>query len=110
MGRVLIAVAVTLIVAASAFAQTGDVARGEKLYTSEKCMVCHAIGGKGNARGALDGVGSKLSAEDIRLWLVDPQGMTAKTKAARRPVMRDYKHLSTEDIDGLVAYMLSLKK
>ena len=85
-------------------------ARGEKLYVDQKCALCHSIGGKGNVKGPLDGVGSKLSPEEIRQWLVDPKAMTAKTKAERKPPMRSYATLPKEDVDALVAYMSSLKK
>jgi hypothetical protein len=36
--------------------------------------------------------------------------MTEKTKAERKPPMRAYPNLPAEDVDALVAYMLSLKK
>jgi hypothetical protein len=58
----------------------------------------------------LDDVGSRLTAEEIRMWLVDPAEMTKKTNAARKPAMRAYPKLAKEDLDGLVAYMSSLKK
>jgi mono/diheme cytochrome c family protein len=86
------------------------VARGMAVYQAQKCMVCHAIDGKGNAKGPLDSVGSRLSAEEIRAWMVDPADMTAKTKAERKPVMRSYPKLPVEDLDALVAYLVSLKK
>ena len=100
-----------LSVAGVASVAAQDAAHGEKVYAAQKCSVCHSIAGKGNAKGALDGVGSKLSADEIRQWIVDPVAMTAKTKAARKPVMpAKYKSLPKEDLDGLVAYMVSLKK
>jgi hypothetical protein len=71
--------------------------------------VCHAIAGKGNAKGPLDAVGSTLSADDIRAWIVDAKGMTAKTNAPRKPVMRTYT-LPKDDVDALVAYLSTLKK
>ncbi len=37
-------------------------AAGEKVYADQKCSVCHSIAGKGNAKGPLDDVGSRLSA------------------------------------------------
>lgn len=98
-----------LLPAGAAFAQSG-VERGQKVYAAEKCVVCHAVGGVGNRRGALDEVGSKLSAAEIRQWIVDAPAMTAKTNATRKPVMKSYAHLSKEDVDGLVAYMQSLTK
>jgi cytochrome c1 len=44
------------------------------------------------------------------MWIVSPAEMTKKTKAERKPPMRAYPNLSKEDVDALVAYMLSLKK
>jgi mono/diheme cytochrome c family protein len=101
--------AIVLMTAAAASAQ-GTVDRGQKVYAAEKCSVCHSIAGVGNKRGALDEVGSKLSAEETRQWLTNAAEMTAKTKATRKPVMKSYAHLSKDDVDGLVAYMQSLKK
>jgi mono/diheme cytochrome c family protein len=60
-------------------------ARGEKVYADQKCSLCHSIVGKGNAKDALDGVGSKLSEADIRAWITDAAGMTTKTGATRKP-------------------------
>ena len=71
-------------------------------------LVAH-VAGKGNAKGPLDNVGAKLKADEIREWIVDAPGMTAKTKAARKPAMKAYT-LPKEDVDALVAYMASLKK
>ena len=98
---------VCLSVAASAAAQDAK-AKGEKTYADQKCSLCHSIAGKGNAKGSLDGVGSKLKSDDIRAWLTDANGMTAKTKAARKPAMKQYA-LPKDDVDALVAYLSSLK-
>ena len=109
MARALIAVALfSMFTAASASAQ--DVAKGAKVYADQKCSVCHAIAGKGNAKGALDTVGTKFTAAEIHEWIVDPKGMTAKHKAARKPPMpAKYSALPKDDVDALVAYLASLK-
>ena len=96
------------LVATAAYAQ--DAARGQKVYTEQKCNLCHSIAGKGNAKGSLDGVGTKLKEAEIREWIVDPKGMTAKTKAERKPFMKAYPNLAKDDVEALVAYMMSLKK
>jgi mono/diheme cytochrome c family protein len=93
-----------------AYAQGPAVERGQKLYSAEKCSVCHSVGGQGNKRGPLDQVGTKLSADEIRQWIVSAPEMTAKTKATRKPVMKSYAHLPKDDVEALVAYMQSLKK
>lgn len=101
--------AAILLLPAAARAQDAKVEKGMQVYAAQKCSMCHAVAGKGNAKGSLDGVGSKLSAAEIKAWLTDPAGMTAKTKAERKPVMK-IKPMPAEDVDALVAYLLTLKK
>ena len=98
-----------LLLSVAGVVSAQDKAKGEQVYADQKCSVCHAIAGKGNAKGALDDIGSKRSAEEIRQWLVDAKAMTAKTKAARKPEMKAYS-LPKDDVDALVAYLSSLKK
>ena len=86
----------------------GDVAVGQKVYAAQKCVACHSIAGVGNKRGALDGVASKLSADQIRQWIVNAPEMSAKTQATRKPVMKAYA-LPKEELDGLLAYLQTLK-
>lgn len=90
--------------------QEQQIQRGMTVYADQKCILCHSIGGRGNAKGALDDVGSRLTPEEIRAWIVIPGEMTKKTKAGRKPAMRAYPDLSKEDLDAVVAYMVSLKK
>jgi mono/diheme cytochrome c family protein len=86
------------------------VKRGEELYAAQKCQVCHAVAGKGNKVNPLDGVGTKLTAEEIRQWIVNPVAMTAKAKSAKKPPMpAKWSSLPAADVDALVAYMQSLK-
>lgn len=102
---------VSILFAATAASAAGaDVkTRGEKVFADQKCALCHSVGGKGNSKGPLDGVGSKLSDGDIREWITDAKGMTAKTKAARKPAMKSYT-LAKEDVEALAEYLFALKK
>ena len=96
--------------AATSFAQNAAaIEQGKKVYASNRCQVCHSIEGQGNKKGPLDGVGKKLSADDMRAWITDAEGMTTKTKAARKPPMKSYPKMAKADLDALVAYMQSLK-
>ena len=107
----ILAIGVFVVPATSLAGQDKDlVAKGEKLYAASKCSTCHSIAGKGNKKGPLDEVGSKLKPEEIRQWLINPQEMTVKTKSTRKPPMSSYAKLAKEDIEALVAYMQSLKK
>ena len=97
--------AVAALVAAPAMAQ--DIEKGKAVYDAQKCSLCHSIGGRGNAKGPLDKVGAKLSADDIRKWIVSPKEM--KSETGRKPDMRAYPSLPAADLDALVAYVKSLK-
>ena len=94
---------------AVAAAQDAKVKKGMQVFTDQKCSLCHSIGETGNKKGPLDEVGSTLSADVIRQWIVDSKGMTEKTGATRKPVMKEFK-LAKDEVDGLVAYLQTLKK
>ena len=99
------------LMAGGAAAQTpAQIEHGKKVFASEKCGVCHSVAGVGNKKGPLDEVGTKLTAAEIREWIVSAPEMTAKTKAARKPVMKAYPNIVKDDLDALVAYLQSLKK
>jgi len=78
------------------------VAMGRRLYDREGCAACHSIARVGSPRSPLDGVGSRLTAEELRLWIVDPQAM--------RPGIRKPAHddLPADEVQALVAFMASL--
>ena len=107
--RVLMIAAVFAVVAARpALAQ--DAEKGKAVYAAQKCSMCHGIAGAGSKSVPLDGVGKKLSAADIRAWIVTPKEMEKKTNSTKKPPMPDrYSKLPAADLDALVAYMVSLK-
>jgi mono/diheme cytochrome c family protein len=84
--------------------------RGAAVFAAQKCSLCHALDGKGNAKGPLDAIGSKLKAEEIRSWIVTPAEMTAKVKAERKPAMKAFPNLAKDDLDALVAFLAAKRK
>ncbi len=108
MRAVMVMMALCVGIAASAAAD--DVKdKGEKVFADQKCSLCHSIDGKGNKKGPLDSVGAKLSVAEIREWITDSKGMTAKAKTTRKPEMKAFS-LAKNDVDALVAYLVTLKK
>ncbi len=75
---------------------------GEKLFVRKKCATCHLVKGTLDLAGPnLKGVGSKLAARDLEIWIRDPR---RKTKDMRMPPFD-----GTEDqLEALVAYLLTL--
>jgi len=72
--------------------------------------MCHQVAGKGNKLSPLDGVGKKLTAEQLKEWIVAPDAAATKAKSTKKPLMpKTYAKLPPADVDALVAYMQSLK-
>jgi mono/diheme cytochrome c family protein len=83
---------------------------GVKAYSAQKCSICHSIAGAGNKKLPLDGVGTKLTADQIREWIVDPASAAKKANSTTKPAMKAYTALPKPDLDALVGYLASLKK
>jgi mono/diheme cytochrome c family protein len=83
---------------------------GAKVYVAQKCSICHSIAGVGNKKLPLDGVGAKLSVDQIREWIVAPAEAAKKVNSTIKPPMRAYASLAKPDLDALVAYLKSLDK
>jgi len=100
-----------LLTAGVVIAQDAKAEKGMQVFVAQKCTTCHSIAGKGNKKGPLDEVGSKLSAAEIREWIVDPEGMAKKLQppSTRKPPMKK-KAIPAGDVDALVALLTSLKK
>jgi mono/diheme cytochrome c family protein len=103
--RVGFAVGVALVLGTGVASAQGDA--GAKVFADKKCSMCHSVNGVGNKKTPLDGVGARLSKEEIREWLVNPQEAAAKAKATAKPV---HPKLPPADLDALVAYLKTLDK
>jgi cytochrome c oxidase subunit 2 len=78
--------------------------KGQQVYSAQHCSMCHSIAGKGNPKNALDDVGSKMTAEELKKYITNPKSVKADTK------MKAYPSLSADDLDALVTYLLTLTK
>ena len=81
---------------------------GQKVYTDQKCSMCHSVAGVGTKMAPLDGVGTKLTAAEIKSWITDPDAMAAKLPVKPKIKMKKYT-LKDEDLNALVSYLASLK-
>ena len=93
-------VAGSVVLASAAFA--ADVEKGKEAYKANKCAMCHSVGGVGGKQKALDGVGGRLKADEIKKWVTAPQDMKADTK--KKPLK-----VAPADLDNIVAYLQTLK-
>jgi len=80
------------------------VKKGQQVYAAQHCSICHSIAGKGNPKTPLDDVGGKMTADDLKKYIVNPKSVKADSK------MKAYPSLPADDLDALVAYLLTLTK
>ena len=107
LGLVFLAAGALVLMAASGASAQGD---GAAVYAAQKCAMCHSIAGVGNKKLPLDGVGTKLTADQIREWIVAPVEAAKKAESTAKPLMRAYPKLPKAELDALVAYVAGLKK
>jgi mono/diheme cytochrome c family protein len=86
-------------------AWAADLARGQELVNSLGCKGCHKIGDSGGTLGpALNGIGKRMTAMQIRRQLVDPKANNPQS------LMPSFQRLPAEDIQTLVDYLGTLKQ
>jgi mono/diheme cytochrome c family protein len=84
-------------------ADPAKVARGEKVYEEKKCAMCHMIEGKGGKSGGdLTDIGTKRDAEWLKRFTKNPRSVMPD---AKMPAFKG----SEDELDAVVAYMMSLK-
>jgi len=68
----------------------GDARRGEAVYASLDCQVCHTLGGEGGILGpVLDDIGARRSATHLREALIEPEAFISHGFLQLRVVTKD---------------------
>lgn len=100
--KISITVALFLFLAVSASAKKN---RGRELIDASGCKGCHRLNGTGgNVGPALDGVGRRLTLEQLRQALVAPRAGRKNTA-----MMPSFGHLPKSDLQALTKYLKTLK-
>ena len=103
-GAIMAGVALGSNATAAASSAAGDPAKGEKIYATLKCSMCHNIAAGTKKMGPdLAGVGAKHDAARLKKYLPNPKGVDPKNKM---PATQATK----QDLEDLVAYLGTLKK
>ena len=89
--------------------QSPAVAAGRAAYDRNGCAGCHAIGGQGNPRSPLDGVGQRLAPDAIRDWMVASDRVKPRLSAAVARIKQRYAALPEEELQAMVDYLASLR-
>jgi ubiquinol-cytochrome c reductase cytochrome b subunit len=78
--------------------------RGLELYEEQGCAACHIIAGVGSPAGPpLDRVGRRRDPQWLARYVVAPESINPATE------MPAFDYLTEEELDALVAYMMTLQ-
>lgn len=78
---------------------TAEPTDGRPAIFGQVCIACHSLGGAGGQVGpALDGVGLRLSHDELRRWLEDPAAFKPESRMPKLP-------LSPQQIDELALFL-----
>ena len=90
---------------------TSDSESGRVIYQKLNCAGCHAAGQQGGRIGPpLDGVGGRRDPDFLRAHITDPEEHAKRfpEQHANRPALMPHPHASPQDVELLVAYLLTL--
>lgn len=83
-------------------------ALGRALFDQHDCTRCHSIEGHGSPRSPLDGVGSRLSREEIRHWMIGDDAvkddLSPRALAAKKP----YAGMPEAELQALLDYLQAM--
>lgn len=83
-------------------AASGSIAAGQAFYSAQGCDTCHSIAGKGGNMGpALNGIGLRLSRDEIVKVVKDGKANTTMPALPQRT--------TDQQLSELVEYVVSLK-
>jgi len=80
-------------------------AAGARLFREQGCTSCHVLGGVGNPRYPLDGVGGRLGREELRAWITGtgPAASTLSAMVVRRKAR--YLEMPEADMTALLEWL-----
>ena len=86
------------------------VARGQAVFTQQDCARCHSVAGKGSPRSPLDGVGSRLSRDELHDWVVASETVRQDLSPRAISAKQRYATLPAADMAALLSYLASLRQ
>ena len=81
---------------------------GQNIYHQNNCSLCHAIKGQGNPRYPLDGVGSRMSAKELRQWIVGDEEIKGQLSERSFKFKQIHRQINDIDLQLLISYLQSL--
>lgn len=80
---------------------------GQSIFETQHCGTCHSFAGAGNPRLPLDGIGQKMTDEEIQDWITGSGPATNKLSALIMKRKQGYREMPEEQMRLLIAYLRS---
>jgi len=84
-------------------------ALGRNVYNKLGCSGCHSVGGQGNPRVPLDGVGQRRSPEELHDWIIAGESVRPQLSASVVRMKQSYASIPEEEFQELLDYLTSLR-
>lgn len=83
---------------------------GRRVFDDAGCTRCHSLEGSGNPRSPLDGVGARLTLDEIRAHIV--AGPSARGDLTRSVIRakESYRELPEGDLEALAAWLTTARE
>ncbi len=82
---------------------------GRQVYESQGCGICHTIAGEGDSQYPLDGIGARMTPEQLRLNIAPSDDMKPGFPEAVFEIKLGYRALPQQEMDALIDYLRSLR-
>jgi cytochrome c5 len=88
--------------------QERDSLAGLRVFRASGCERCHSVAGVGSPRYPLDGVGSRRSQDELRVWTVGAEAVQDSLSPSALRAKQRYQQLPAEDMRVLLSFMARL--
>lgn len=80
---------------------------GRAVYEANSCARCHQLAGEGSPRSPLDGVGARLSRDELRQWITADDAIADDLSKRAWEAKQAYRSLPAADLEALIDYLAS---
>lgn len=86
-----------------------EVRRGRAVFEEQGCLRCHRVAGEGSPRSPLDGVGARLTPEEIHAFIVADDAVRGSLSPSVARAKTEFAEMPEGDLGALVTYLAALR-
>lgn len=86
-----------------------EIRRGRTVFEEQGCLRCHRVAGEGSPRSPLDGVGARLTPEEIYAFVVADDSVRGSLSPSVARAKDEFAEMPEGDLGALVTYLTTLR-